>query len=627
MCGIVGIAGGLDHRPRLLDRMMAAIHHRGPDGEGRVVEDGIALGHKRLAIIDIDGGRQPMESADGRYVIIFNGEIYNFHDLRHRLEQRGQGFQTRSDTEVLLHWVVTFGVDGLAELNGMFAFALWDRVDRSLLLARDRLGIKPLYLLNRPDGTLSFASEIKALLPVLGQVVPDWAAIYEFLSFQNIFSERTFFSGVERLLPGEWLRWSPGNQRRGRYWTMEFRRDFTGGFDDLCERYDSVLTGSIDRHMIADVPVGAYLSGGFDSATVATLAAARSGKLATFTGAFTDSSDYDERIGSRAVADRIGADRHEIEITPRDYVDNIGKVAWFLDEPTLGSGALPQYMVAGLASQHVKVILTGHGGDEMYAGYQVNKVALIKETLATRPWMLPQVLAGVRRDEWPRTLYFLLFPLVFPEVGAGMFIMTPRRQRASMFSGDFLHRVRDHEPSDVLRGVLGRKGETPGERLMRLYLSVYLPTLLNQEDRMSMAHSIESRTPLCDNQLLDLALAAPLSLKLHGGVLKSVTKTVMRDRLPGILYGLPKRGFPTPYSRWYRHEPVRSQLSSLLFDQRGRERGIWNTQQAQKLFDANLKSTSDGLYGYARANKLWSLGIVELWFRTFVDTAQPAPVT
>ncbi|MCE5252275.1 asparagine synthase (glutamine-hydrolyzing) [bacterium] len=625
MCGICGYAG-ICQDEKKIEEMAGYLDHRGPDDEGYYQDKLISFAHKRLSIIDLAGGHQPMFSRDKRYVIIYNGEIYNYRELRQRLEKKGHVFVTQSDTEVLLVWVIENGVEGLTELNGMFAFALWDSREKTLLLARDRLGIKPLYYYTK-DGVLIFASEIKAILPAVSQREANMRAVYEFLTFQNILGEQTFFKNIWKLLPGTWLSWNPHGIKTGIYWDVSFTRDNARSFEECLEEYGETLRQSVKRHMIADVPVGAYLSGGFDSSAVATLASRYLDRpLHTFTGAFNDSSYYDERVGSRAVAKSISAVPHEVEIKAEDYLANIGKVIYHLDEPTLGTGAFPQYMVSKLVSQSVKVVLTGHGGDELFAGYQVNKVALIKETFKKNPLKLLRVLSGIRKDEWTRVLYFLFFPLLYSEIGHGLFIMTPRRKRTSFFSPDFLARNKDFEPFDVLASYVDGKGYLPGEELLVLYLKTYLPTLFIQEDKVGMAHSIEARTPLCDNEMVELALRIPLHIKLRNNTLKALTKQSMKTELPEVLFKLPKRGFPTPFTRWYRKEPLHTFMKDLLFDKKTIQRTIVRTDFVKNLFMKNQQSGMDTLYDYARANQLYSISIVELWFRTFIDSRIPQPV-
>lgn len=625
MCGICGFMG-IQKEQGMLRLMAKYIDHRGPDDEGFYEDELISLAHKRLSIIDVKHGHQPMYSSDKRYIIIYNGEIYNFRELRKHLEAKGHVFKTSSDTEVLLQWMIEYDIEGLSAFNGMFAFAIWDCHKGRLLLARDRLGVKPLYYAEQ-DGGMLFSSEIKAILPFVSKKEANLQAIYEFTTFQNILSKHTFFKDVQKLMPGTWTSWDRSGKKTGIYWDISFERNYNVSFENCLEEYKSVLEQSVVRHLIADVPVGTYLSGGFDSSTVATIAAKNmSSHINTFTGAFTDAGYYDERVGSRAVAKEINSIVHEVEVTAMDYLNNIGRVVYHLDEPTLGTGALPQYMVANLVSQSVKVVLSGHGGDELFAGYQVNKVALIKETWKKNPWQIGRILLGTRIDEWTRILYFLIYPLLYPEVKHGLFIMTPKKRRSSFFTSDFLVQNKSFEPFEILSGYVEGKGLLPGEKLMTLYLKTYLPTLLMQEDKVGMAHSIETRTPLCDNQLVDLACKYPLQIKLWKNSLKSITKEAMKGQLPDVLYGLPKRGFPTPFAKWFREEPLKSFMQDLLFDSKARQRGIINTSYLKKIFNMNQRSKTDSLYDYKRANLLYSASVIELWFRTFIDNVLPQPV-
>jgi len=617
MCGICGYAGAVPPQTDLV-RMTRILAHRGPDDEGFYRTENVGIGHRRLAIIDLKDGSQPMSSPCGRYVIAYNGEIYNYLSLCKQLKDKGVTFRTRSDTEVLLHWLCEYGIAGLASLNGMFAFAFWDNETQSLLLVRDRLGIKPLYIYSE-SSHLYFSSEIKAILPFLDSVEANFQTIYEFLTYQNVLSSASFFKGIRKLLPGHWLIWTPMGLREGAFWTMYQQEDPAMTFPDAVNQYKLILQSAVTRHMIADVTVGAYLSGGLDSSSVAMMAAPQlRAPLHTFTGAFCDAPYYDERVGSRAVAHSLGAVVHEVEITPYDFVDNFHRVIYHLDEPTLGTGAVPQFIVSRLVSQHVKVVLTGHGGDELFAGYQVNKAMLLRQLWGKGFQSFLSALLGVKRDELSRVLYYLLFPLASPEVGYGLFVMTPRRQRNTFFSQEFLTEHQDFEPLDLVRNLAGMD-QTSGQSLIRLYLTTYLPTLFVQEDKMSMAHSIEARTPLCDNELVDFALSCPLNIKLWENRLKAIPRAAMRDVLPSVLYSLPKRGFPTPFARWFRKEPLKSYIADLVSSNRLKNRSIFNPKALTQLLDRNNRSSTDNLHDYARANKIYSIAAVELWFRTFID--------
>ena len=599
--------------------MLELIEHRGPDGMGIHEDSQISFGHRRLSIIDHAGGAQPFVSSDGDHIINYNGELYNFRELGSILSGSGVTLKTQCDTEVLLYWMARNGQAGLADLSGMFAFAHWDRTDRSLLLARDRLGIKPLYY-TRFDGRLIFASEIKALLVWRDEPLPNYSTIGEFLSFQNVISDNTFFDGIYKLQPGRWLRWTPETSSHGSFWQVEFNKSFNGGFEDAADHYRKTLEESVTRHVIADVPVGAYVSSGLDSSSVATFASGLLPKpMQTFTGAFEDADYYDERPGAQLVSNAIEANQNDIVIRPQHFVDNFEKVVWHLDEPTLGTGALPQYMTSELAASRVKVVLTGHGGDEMFAGYQVFKAMMIRQAVSASAAKFLSAVTQVRRDELTRVLYYLLAPALYPEVRHGLFIMTAKNQRKKRFSRDFLTTFNSFEPLEQVRQFVAAGNFNPAEAMLALYLKTYLPTLFVQEDKMGMAHSLEARMPLCDNAMVDFAMEVPIELKLWQGNLKAIPKAAMAGRLPPPLMQMAKRGFPTPFARWFRAEPLKSFMEELLFSQRSRERGIHNQAYVQRLWRSNITSPTDMLTDYARANRLYSIAVLEQWFRTFID--------
>ena len=621
MCGLVGIAGA--RLPQEISDVLSLIAHRGPDGDGVYADDHVTLGHCRLAIIDPRAGAQPFIDPTGRFVLVYNGELYNHRELRRQLEGRGRVFATNCDTEVLAYWLAEFGSSGLAELNGMFAFAFWDKREQVLLLARDRIGIKPLYLA-AAGRRLLFASEAKALLPFLGNTGVDAESLFEFLSFQQLISNRTLFRGVTRMEPGTWVKWTAAGVKRGTFWTLEARSDFRGSHADAVDRYRGLLAASVKRQLMADVPLGAHLSSGLDSSMVASYAAGQvHTPLQTFTGAFADGGYYDERAGARAVASRIGADRHEVEIGASDLVDHFAKVVWHLEEPTLGTGAVPQFMVAGLAARHVKVVLTGHGGDEFFAGYHVNKVALIQDSVRGGLGSLLTALLATRPDEMTRVLYFLLAPLLNPEVRFGLFAMTTSRERTTTLAPAFLDRVGRYEPYQALQERIPAGLRSRGDALLHAYVKVYLPTLLCQEDKTSMAHSIESRIPICDNELIDFACSLSFAQKLHGGRLKSIPHDAGRGLLPDELFRLPKRGFPTPFARWFRKGPAAEFVRDLLLSSRSRQRGIFNPRQLERWLERNRKSPLDTLADYARANRIYSAAMVEQWHRIYVDGDLP----
>jgi len=560
MCGIAGVVGR-DDGTTVVASMLAALHHRGPDHQAVWSGPGAALGHARLAIMDPSpAGHQPMANEDGQVLLVANGEIYNSAGLRADCERRGHAFRSRSDCEVLLHLYEDEGADFLPRLNGMFAVALWDARQRRLVLARDRLGIKPLYW-REQDGWLAFASELKALdrLPGPGPCL-DPVGLAQTLAYGNQFSARTLTRGVQMLRPGEVLEWQDGRSCRREYWTPTFTPDPGLDFPAAVGAWQQTAEAAVDRHLMSDVGVAAYLSSGFDSSTVASLAARRlPAGLATFTGVFGARGWYDEGPGAQAVATAIGAQHHEVCIGPDGFPAHFEAVVASLDEPRMGHGAFPQFLVArAAAAAGHKVILTGHGGDELWAGYPVFKLAALG---SAGPLDFLRLAAGLRLAECPHLGYFLARRLTGPQplplpalLGPSLWRAALRPQVASILT--------DVDPAAEGAALLGEERD-PYRRLTLAYLRLYLPGLFVVEDRISMAHALESRTPLCDNALVDLALSVPLATKLSGGILKAIPKAGMRGRLPDLLWRLPKRGFPTPIATWWRG-PLRDWLRGRL---------------------------------------------------------------
>lgn len=554
MCGIAGIAGAGAERG-VVARMTASLRHRGPDFQQVRVIEGAVLGHARLSIVDLSAaGNQPLENETGTVLVVANGEIYNAPELRRELEARGHTFRSHSDSEVLVHLYEDHGPHFLPMLNGMFAFALWDTRDHSLLLARDRLGIKPIYF-REMHAAIAFASEIKALdITVNDAPRLDPTGLAQCLAYGNQFGSRTMTSGVKMIEPGSYLHWKEGRQKIHQYWepTFSSASSTAPSFPEACTQFQEIAEASITRHLMADVDIGAYLSSGFDSTTVAVLASPHlSGRLTTFTGTFNVSGWYDESTGAKVVAEKIGAKHQDVSIDGNNLPTDIGTVAFALDEPRMGLGALSQFLVARSVARSHKVVLTGHGGDELFAGYPQFKLALLSRQLRN-PIGLASACAGMRMSELPHLAYFL-----------GRRLIAPRRQHLPLpliFGQSALNRLlrpdvaavmRDIDAAAEGRALIGEDTD-PYSRLTLSYLRLYLPGLFVVEDRISMAHGLESRTPLCDNAMLDFSLSLPLSLKLHHNVLKAIPKAAMRGRLPDILWKLPKRGFPTPMGGWLR---------------------------------------------------------------------------
>ena len=442
MCGLSGVAYKDKRIPEksLLIRMANLMAHRGPDGEGYFIDEGIGLAFRRLAIIDLEKGDQPIFNEDRNLVVVYNGEIYNHPELRQILIKKNHIFRTNSDTEVIVHAFEEWGEDSFLKFNGMFAFALYNIERKELFLVRDRLGIKPLYFSETPLG-LVFGSEIKTMLaaPEMN-ISPDYECIYDFMTYQNILDDKTFFAGIKKIKPGCYIKYYRGKVKNVTYWDVTFPENEIKDIHDCIEEYKTVFNSSVKRHLISDVPIGTYLSGGFDSTSVATLASGfYSDSISTFTGAFEEHSIFDERPGARQVAKRINAINYEILLNSNDFENSFEEIAYYLDEPMLGNGAFPQYHVARLVSKHVKVVLTGHGGDELFAGYEVFKAGYYLERLKDNPLFLSQILSHLALPEILRIAYFMLMPVIYPEVKYGLFIMFDNKKRRKLFCDDFLY--------------------------------------------------------------------------------------------------------------------------------------------------------------------------------------------
>ena len=629
MCGIAGQLrfDGAAADVAVGRRMGELLKHRGPDDQDVYASGPCVLAHRRLSIIDLSAaGRQPMASADGRYHIVYNGEIYNYVELRQQLIQRGHVFRTHTDTEVILHLYHERGADCLGELNGMFAIAIWDATDGSLFLARDRLGIKPLYVTRAPSH-VSFASEIKALFAdATRRASIDYAGLAEYLTLQFCLGSRTLFSDVEKLLPGEWMRVAAdGTTNRKIYWDVDYTVDPHHTDEYFADRLRALLEDAVRIQLRADVPVGAHLSGGLDSSLVTTLAANHlGGKLHAFTGAFADGPRYDERQHARLVAERVGATMHEVTPTARDFVRVMPQLMWHLDEPVAGPGLFPQYFVSKLASENVKVVLGGQGGDEIFAGYTRYLVAYLEECIRGG-------IAGTQNEDGR---FVVTFESILPNLTQlqGYEPMLRQFWKSGLFDEPDARYFRLVDRSESLRQVLAPELsecvakhdvfaayretfhaghlESHVNRMTRFDLKTLLPALLQVEDRTSMAVSLESRVPLLDHRIVELVASMPPRVKYAGGRSKHILREVARDIVPReILDRRDKMGFPVPLSDWLRKGPVREFVFDTLLDDRARGRGFFDT----KGLEAMLNHESD----FAR--NVWGVLCLELWMRAFID--------
>ncbi|GAB4114331.1 MAG: amidotransferase 1, exosortase A system-associated [Acidobacteriota bacterium] len=566
MCGFCGKLNFDPEEPvseELLLAMTATLHHRGPDGTGLYCRGPVGLGHRRLSIIDLSTGDQPMSNEDGTVWVVYNGEVYNFRDLRRDLERRGHHFRTNSDTEVIVHLYEQDGPEGVARLQGMFAFAVWDERRHRLLLARDRVGIKPLYFVNTGRALL-FASEIKALLKdssVPRELNP--VAVDRFLTYYYVPGRETLLRNVYKLEPAHYLTAEDGAVRVRRYWDLRFERGpQTAEFAEAVGALDGLLRTTVRNHLIADVPVGVLLSGGVDSTGVLSYAAEESGnRISTFTVGFSGEEFADERPYARLAVERFGTEHHEVTFGAREFLDFLPHYAWHMEEPVCEPPAVALYYVARLAREcGVKVLLSGEGGDEAFGGYQTYRNLLILERMKRVLGPARGLLAaGMQVASWLGVSRLRRFvPLVSPRLEDYYLSRTsdPWRGLASV-----KHRLYSEEFKAALRGI--RSDEPTREAFSRvdgaddlsrmLYVDsvTWLPDdLLVKADKMTMATSVELRVPLLDHQVLEFAASLPPEFKVSGWSMKRVLKAVLKERVPSPILLRKKTGFPVPYERW-----------------------------------------------------------------------------
>lgn len=619
MCGIAGIFGinGLPARQHELELMCNAMIARGPDDAGYFVDGSVGLGMRRLSIIDLAGGHQPVANEDGTIQVVLNGEIYNFRELRSRLEARGHVFKTTSDTEVIVHAYEEYGTACVEHLRGMFGFALWDSVKRQLLVARDRAGIKPLYY-GEFGGRLLFASELKSIL-ALGQVDRElnWGSVSHLFAFLTTPRDESIVKGVHKLEPGHLLIARPGHAPVvQRYWDLEFQPDYHTSEAQFVDQLRGLLEESVKLCMISDVPLGAFLSGGIDSSSVvATMSRLSDRPVKTFSIGFREQA-YDESVHARQVAQAFGTEHHELILDP-DISGFLEDMAWHLDEPLGDSSAIPTYMVSKLASQHVKVVLSGDGGDELFAGYE--RYVVERDQRARRVPGFVRNLGGFIGSLMPDGMKGRRFLRHLALTGNDRYVnsltMFARDDQRFLFcEGIASHMLKQDHWQDLAQYM--SKEDHWLSRMQYLDFKHYLPLdILTKVDRMSMAHSIEARVPLLDHKLTEFAATIPPEMKLQGNSTKHIFKKALRGILPDTVLDRRKQGFAVPLGQWFRNEPP-GFLHDLLLSDRSRARGIFNSDYVERMLALHQR-------GRAMDLQLWTLISFELWCRRFLDS----PVT
>ncbi len=628
MCGIAGFAdaipGDRDHQgpPRLdaefslVHRMCEVIRHRGPDDEGIHVEQGLGIGMRRLSIIDLAGGRQPIHNETRTIWIVFNGEIYNYRELRAELEACGHQFYTSSDTESIVHAYEEWGEAAFRRLRGMFGLAIWDRPRRTLLLARDRSGIKPLHYAER-NGRLYFGSEIKSLLAA-GAVDRglNFDALDHYLTFLYTPRDASIFEGVRKLPPGHYLRWRDGRADVQQYWEIAAQEAFAGSEAEAAQQLRTVLADAVRSHMVSDVPLGAFLSGGVDSsAVVGMMAQASSRPVKTFSIGF-DEPEFDELDHARTVAQHFGTDHHEFVVRP-DGLSILDQLVSHFDEPFADSSAIPTWYVSEIARRHVTVVLSGDGGDELFGGYD----RYLPHPRVAQFDRLP--LPGLRSAAallWPRLPHgtrgknFLRHVARDPQ---GRYIDSVASfqadERESLYSAD-VRRTLSTEAEHTLARHFTRFAALPLHgRMMRFDFETYLPEdVLTKVDRMSMAHSIESRVPLLDNEVIEFASTLPSRFKIHNGRRKHLLKEALRPLLPAGILDRKKQGFGVPLGVWFRGG-LTNLFADVLNSPTTRQRGYFEPSFVERLVREHLAGTRD------HTLRLWQLLVFELWHREYLD--------
>jgi asparagine synthase (glutamine-hydrolysing) len=629
MCGIAGIVSDepLAHDDDARATAMRDImHYRGPDGAGLHLDTHAALAHRRLSIIDLAGGHQPLSNETGSIWVTYNGEIYNHGELRAQLEAAGHAYRTNSDTETIVHAYEQWGDECMERFRGMFAFGIWDAPRRRLLLVRDRLGVKPLYWAQ--VGTrLLFASEIKGILQSgWVRASPNHRVLSEVLATRGTAGEGTLFEGIYKLLPGHRLIFENGRVRVEKYWDLPLEGpdpQLERQSDEaLVERFRALLQESVRLRLMSDVPLGVFLSGGLDSSAIAALMAREIDRpVDTFSVAFGDRR-FSELEYARAVARAIGANAHEIIIDDNDFFAALPRLVWHEDEPIAHASSVPLHFVSMLAREHVTVVLTGEGSDELLAGYGKYPRAVINwRAGGVYERFVPGAIRAVVAESFVPRL-----PAYARRYATRSFLAMPRNV-SSMFLDNFagvpIHQQRELLSPTALAGgdpyaasiayfqqVNGRSGLLG--RLLHTDMKTYLVELLMKQDQMSMSASIESRVPFLDHKLVEFAARLPDRLKLRGFTTKRILREAIRGLLPDEILTRRKMGFPVPFGDWTRGrwQPV---VRELLLDRRSRQRGVIDPPAVERLLDGHRQRMVNG------GDAIWALVNLELWYRTFID--------
>jgi asparagine synthase (glutamine-hydrolysing) len=627
MCGIVGIVNA-DLRavePDVLARMNQAIVHRGPDEDGFYVRENVGLAMRRLAIIDLAGGQQPIFNRDRTKAIVFNGEIYNFQELRRDLEQLGHEFYTRCDTEIIVHLYDRYGVDCVQHLRGMFAFAIWDEREKSLFIARDRIGKKPLLYSHQPNGDLIFGSEFRALLthPDISREV-DFGAVDNYLSYLCVPAPQTAFKQIRKLEPAHWLRWRDGKIETKRYWLPDFSKKIKISETEAEEETLRILRESTRLRMISDVPLGAFLSGGVDSSTIVALMAEQSSQpVKTFSIGFEE-EDFSELKYARQVAEHIGAEHHEFVVRP-DALEILPLLVEHYGEPYADWSAIPTYYVARETRKYVTVALNGDGGDECFAGYERHAAMNLAEKYRKIPNFFRKAVIENAINLVPhseiksnrtRDLKRFLKAAGMPSVEryynwVNKFSPDARRE---LYTAEFRARLNGSKPIDLAeKWFKHAEGLGAVDATLLTDTMTYLPDdLMTKVDIATMAVSLEGRSPFLDHKVIEFAASLPENVKIRGMETKRILKRVASRLVPREVIYRRKMGFRVPINVWFRTS-LKDFLQERLLSEKSFKRGIFQPETVKRMFDNHVAGKEDNGW------QLWTLLMLELWFESFID--------
>ncbi len=628
MCGICGkleFDSAARVSPELLKHMADAIAHRGPDDEGYHVDGQVGLGFRRLSIIDLNGGHQPLSNEDESVWIIFNGEIYNYQELRALLVAKGHVFKTQTDTEVIVHLYEEYGSAAVEKLRGMFAFAIWDSKKKSLFLARDRVGIKPLYYY-MGQHFLSFASEMKAILvdPAVRREI-DPGMVDRFLTYYYVPGPSTLLRNFYKLEPGHWVLIQGGTVHIQSYWDIDFQPgDDRQSTEDLEQQVIELLDETVQLHMISDAPVGFLLSGGVDSTAMLSLASRKVDKpISSFTIGFAHPSCVDERPFAKIAAQRFGSEYYEVTISAQDFASFLPDYVWYMEEPVCEPAAVALYYVSKLARQHVKVLISGEGGDEAFAGYHnymyFHWLEAMKKVCGPFRGAVANGMEWIGQLSDSRVLKKYA-PLIGKDLDEHYLSRTSspfryfNRTPSPIYTDQMSERADKSRSAEVTRNFVARRSnDGPLEKMLYIDTKTWLPDdLLIKADRMTMANSIELRVPFLDHKVLEFAARLPRDQKIRGFQMKYLLKKALADYVPVEILRRRKEGFPNPSANWLAND-LKDTVADILLDSKSIGRGYFQRQAIEDLINRNSRSVR-------YTPEVFSLVVLELWHRAFVDS-------